>query len=334
MALTSNDKKEILALKGQNYSDRKIASKTGHSETTIRKVMKEARGKIAGLHDIGAEKIAERLGYPLEFVQLTMEKEKQVDRIEPEEKSDVLATWKDFKEQQQLKYAKENLVDKLTELIVALDNCRSELASEDELDESWAEQRQFLEEKTNFLFEYLEKIDCLEDLKLLQDNAVKEIYQAYSTLYEEYSVKIKRVQEHRRRRQEEEENYRRKQEEEDRRQRKLLTKQLLTKYLNSSMFSERLQRVVPESIKEFLAVSFTIEKEEQALTAAKGLYRFAIPIAEMENKPGFADFANMMWDTFRKNIKEEKGEYLFRLSLEWDSIKNELIYPRNAPKMR
>lgn len=166
-----------------------------------------------------------------------------------------------------------------------------------------AEQRQFLEEKTNFLLECLEKIGSMEDLKLMQDNAVKEIYQAYNSLYERYSVKIEKVQEHRRR--QEEENYRRKQE--DRRQRKLLTKQLLNKYLNGPMFPEHLRRVVPESIKEFLAAFFTIEKEEQALTAAKGLYRFAIPIAKMENEP---DFANVMWDTFRKNIKEKKGEYL------------------------
>ena len=68
MALPFGDKKQILALKGQNYSDRKIASKTGHSETTIRKVIGEARGKILGLNDIGVDKIAEQLDYPLEFV--------------------------------------------------------------------------------------------------------------------------------------------------------------------------------------------------------------------------------------------------------------------------
>ena len=313
MALTSNDKKQIVALKGQNYSDRKIASKTGHSETTIRKVIEEARGKIVGLNDIGADKIAEQLDYPLEFVKLTMEKEKQLNTIEPEAKSNILATWKDFKEQQQLKHAKEKLEDKLIELNMALDDYKSKLSSEDELDKSWAEQRQSLEEKTNFLLESLEKIDSMGEFKLMQDNAVKEIYQAYNSLYQQYLVKIEKVQEHRRRQEEEEENYRRKQEEEDRRRRKLLTQQLLNKYLNSPMFSEHLRRVVPESIKEFLAASFTIEKEEQALTAAKGLYHFAIPIAKMENDP---DFANVMWDTFRKNIKEEKGEYLLRLSLE------------------
>jgi hypothetical protein len=334
MALTFDDKKQILGLKGQNYSDRKIASKTGHSETTVRKVIDEAREKILSLGNTGADKIAEQLSYPLEFVKLMIEREKKLDAVKPEGKSDVLATWNDFKEQQQLKYAKEKLEDKLIELNVTLDDCKIELSSEAELDESWAERRQFLEEKTNFLIEYLDKIDSMEDLKLMQGNAVKEIYQAYDSLYEQYLVKIEKVQEHRRR-QEEEENYRRKQEEEEnRRQRKLLTKQLLTKYLNSSMFPEHLRRVVPESIKEFLVAYFTIEKEEQALTAAKGLYRFAIPIAEMENESGFADFANMMWDTFRKNIKEEKGEYLLKLSLEWGSIKNELIYPRNAPKMR
>jgi len=157
----------------------------------------------------------------------------------------------------------------------------------------------------------------MEDLKLTQDNAVKEIYQAYNSLYQQYLAKIEKVQERRRHQEEEEENYRRKQEEEDRRQRKLLTKQLLNKYLNSPMFPERLRRVVPESVKEFLAAFLTIENEEQALTAAKGLYRFAIPIAKLENDPGFA---NVMWGTFRKNINEKKGEYLLRLSLEWGSI--------------
>ena len=332
MALTFGDKKQILTLKGQNYSDRKIASKTGHSETTVRKVIEEARGKIVGLNDIGAEKIAEQLDYPLEFIELIiMEKQKQLNAIEPEAKSNILANWGDFKEQQQLKYAKEKLEDKLIELNVALDDYKSELASEGELDESWAERRQFLEEKMNFLIQYLEKIDSMEDLKLMQDNAVKEIYQAYNSLHGQYLVKIKRVQERRRRQEEEEENSRRKQKEQERHQRKILTKQLLTKYLNSPMFPEHLRRVIPESIKEFLAASFTIEREDQALAAAKGLYRFAIPIANMENEP---DFANTMWDTFRNNIKEEKGKYLLKLSLDWDSIENELIYPRNAPKMR
>lgn len=316
MALTFSDKKDILALKGQNYSDRKIASKTGHSETTIHKVIEEARGKIVGLNDIAADKIAEQLGYPLEFVQLTMEKDKQLNAIKPEAKSNILADWNDFKQQQQLRYAKEKLENELTELSVALDDCISELSSEDELDESWAERRQSFEEKTNFLLACLEKIDSMEDLELMKDNAVKEIYQAYNSLYEQCLVNIEKVHEHHRRQEEEEENYRRKQEE-DRRRRKLLTKQLLNKYLNSSRFPEHLRRVVPESIKEFLAVSFTVEKEEQALTAAKGLYRFAIPIAKMENEP---DFANVMWDTFRKNIKEKKGEYLLRLSLEWGSL--------------
>ena len=153
MALTFDDKKQILALKSQNYSDRKIASKTGHSETTIRKVIEETRRKIADLHDIGAEKIAERLGYPLEFVKLIMEKNKQPNTIEPGAKSNILADWNDFKEQQQLKYAKQELEDKLIELNVTLDDCKSKLSSEGELDESWAEQRQFLEERTNFLLD-------------------------------------------------------------------------------------------------------------------------------------------------------------------------------------
>lgn len=124
MALTSNDKRQILALKGEGYSDRKIASKTGHSETTIRKVIKEVRGKIAGLHDIGADKSAEQLGYPLDFVQLTMEKDKQLNTMKPEVKSNILADWSDFKEQQQLRHAKEKLEDKLTELNVALETVK------------------------------------------------------------------------------------------------------------------------------------------------------------------------------------------------------------------
>lgn len=306
MALTSKDKKQILALRGEGYSDRKIASKTSHSETTIRKVIEEARGKIAGLHGIGAEKIAEQLDYPLDFVQLTIEKDKQLNTIEPEAKSNILTDWSGFKEQQQLIHAKEKLQDELTELSLTLDDYKTELSSEGELDESWAEQRRSLEEKTNFLLEYLEKIDSMEALELMQDNAVKEIHQAYESLYQQYLVKVKKFKEHRRR-----------QEEEDRRRQKLLAKQLLNKSFNSPMFPERLRRVVPESIKEFLAAFFTIEKEDQALTVAKGLYRFAIPIAKMESDPAFA---NKMWDTFRKNIKEEKAEYLLRLSGEWGSI--------------
>ena len=116
MALTVGDKKEILVLKGQNYSDRKIATKTGHSETTIRKVIEEARGKITGLHDIGAEKIAEQIGYPLKFVQLTMERNQQKNEIEPGAKSNILADWNNFKERQNLNDAKIKLEVELGEL--------------------------------------------------------------------------------------------------------------------------------------------------------------------------------------------------------------------------
>ena len=55
-------------------------------------------GNIADLHDIGAEKVAERLGYPLEFVKLVMEKNKQSIAIEPGAKPNILADWNDFKE--------------------------------------------------------------------------------------------------------------------------------------------------------------------------------------------------------------------------------------------
>ncbi len=46
MALSKDDKKEILELRGRLYSHRKIADRTGHSETTVRMVINEATGQV------------------------------------------------------------------------------------------------------------------------------------------------------------------------------------------------------------------------------------------------------------------------------------------------
>ena len=87
MALTDDEKIEILELYGRGYSHRRIADKTNHSETTIRNVIKEAWRAVIKLKDDGlhVERIASQLDYSLAFVSRILRKY--------EEKNSVLIKW-------------------------------------------------------------------------------------------------------------------------------------------------------------------------------------------------------------------------------------------------
>ena len=86
MALSKDDKKEILELRGRLYSHRKIADRTEHSETTVRMVINEAMCKVIALvsDHLALDKIAERLGYPLTFVETVVAKLQTKSKKEPE----------------------------------------------------------------------------------------------------------------------------------------------------------------------------------------------------------------------------------------------------------
>ncbi len=62
MALTYEEISEILKLRGDGYSIRKIADKTGHSEATIVKAIAEAREQVIKLlaEGLGKDEIAGR----------------------------------------------------------------------------------------------------------------------------------------------------------------------------------------------------------------------------------------------------------------------------------
>ncbi len=86
MALTDDEKKEILEPYGRGYSHRRIADRTGHSETTIRNVINEACREVVKLKDDGlqVEQIASQLDYSLAFVSRILRKyeEKEVKQEE------------------------------------------------------------------------------------------------------------------------------------------------------------------------------------------------------------------------------------------------------------
>ena len=81
---------------GRRYSHRRIADKTGHSETTVRNVINDACREVVKLKNEGlqVEQIASQLGYPLAFVSRILrkyeEKEgKQEEKIKAEIEAEV-----------------------------------------------------------------------------------------------------------------------------------------------------------------------------------------------------------------------------------------------------
>ena len=96
MALTIDEKKEILALYGKGYSQRKIVDKLGYSERTVGNVIRRAAEEIMRLKSQGmsAEQIATRMDYTIAFVEIAIknygdkvigkEEVKESDRILPE----------------------------------------------------------------------------------------------------------------------------------------------------------------------------------------------------------------------------------------------------------
>ena len=125
MALTVDETKEILELRGRSYSYRKIAEKTGHSENTVRKVIVQAEERVKSLAVGGltGEQITSQLDYPLMFVASVIEKwqadqEKVNEPVDTEEskssqKPDIKVEWEIFKKQQELERAKELLKEKV-----------------------------------------------------------------------------------------------------------------------------------------------------------------------------------------------------------------------------
>lgn len=128
MALTEEDKNEILELAGKGYSYRKITGKTGHGEKTVGKVVKKARREVIDLvaQDFDAEKIAKQLGFPLNFVNSAIEKWKSKQTKEERTESvtdqkieapDLETEWGEFKKQQKFENGKSELHGKAKQLV-------------------------------------------------------------------------------------------------------------------------------------------------------------------------------------------------------------------------
>ena len=138
MALTSDEKKGILELRGRFYSYRKIAHETGHSETTVRKVIGEAEERVVSLRGEGLERnqIVKQLDYLLVFVSNVTYKASilkaevipaEAEIKQPPWRPDFQADWDEFKRHQALEIAKEELQERVNDLMEDLEEGERQL---------------------------------------------------------------------------------------------------------------------------------------------------------------------------------------------------------------
>jgi len=188
MALSKDEKKEILELRGRLYSHRKIADRTSRSENTVRKVIKEASEQVIVLasKDLAADKIAERLDFPLTFVDEVVaewqtEPKKPLVASNQLEETAIGREWEGFKRGQQLERAKGKLRKQIEAIVSDLAQLDAQTRAEGILDDVWKDQRKSLDEQAGFALQKIEEIDSVESLFDLQ-NVVSKVAEASALL--------------------------------------------------------------------------------------------------------------------------------------------------------
>jgi hypothetical protein len=148
MALTNEDIRTILELRTHKLSYRKIVDKTGYGDKTVIKMIKDANLKIHDLvaQGLDAEKIAERLDYPLQFVNEAIDslKDRKTAISDTEEKTaepvisiGIKEEWYEFQSIQQFSKYKEQLRTKTNETIMNLRDWETLLNERKLVDNHW-----------------------------------------------------------------------------------------------------------------------------------------------------------------------------------------------------
>ena len=222
MSLTDDEKKEVLEPCGRGYSHRRIADRTGHSETTIRNVINEACTEVVKLkdEDLQAEQIASQLDYPLAFVSRILRKyeekeEKKKEKIkaeieaevEPEVEAEanieaeiganelshrpsVENDWQEFEGRQELSDGKELQQEKADNLINKLEQLEKEVQNAGVADQNWLRRKKSLEDALKvFVTQQIDKIGCVEELAALE-SVIIGIEEKIRNLSEMYRPKI------------------------------------------------------------------------------------------------------------------------------------------------
>jgi transposase len=173
MTLSSDDEKEILELRGRRYSHRKIVDRTGHSESTVRKYIDKAKKAVIehNVKGLGAKKIAERLDYPLNFVDY------------------VITEWKKKREKEsELENARENLRKRAETVRHELARVGGQVKAEGILDTAWKDQRKSLDEQVSSIVRKTDEVDSIKRLSELQ-NIVDKVIEASAALCMKYRTR-------------------------------------------------------------------------------------------------------------------------------------------------
>ena len=309
MALTDDEKKEILRLRGSQYSHGKIADKTSHSETTIRKVINGAKGRVIRLRAEGlqAQQIASQLDYPLAFVSNVIDEQERasgaapgvdVEVSHPSKQIDVQAAWVSYKMQEGVERAKERLLDEGDKQIEDLRRLENQLQKKASLDADWRERKTTLEDRwAEFVLERVDGVDSQETLLALQ-SVVEEILENARALSEDGERKVREA------------------EERSRQQEKQRSDQLLDKQIDIPLF--------PDFVKEQVKMLLLARTDEHAKAVADAMHQWALVIDRI--RQASPEHRQQMWRLFVDRVREERWEYIQRSGKEYrHDLENSLL---------
>ena len=218
MALTNDEINEILELYGRNYSGRKIAEKTEHSDVTVYSYIHQAKERVSNLiiEGMDADQIVSQLNYPYVFVDRIMressanhkedekdafESEEAAEEIVPTAEIDVRADWDHFQKDLELEQRKEDIRDEVKGLINLLEDSETDYKKKGVLDTAYNMcQKVIKKEIEDFILTRVAEIHSIEAMSELE-GIIKEIDERIEALLDEYdkkaseSVKARKIRE-------------------------------------------------------------------------------------------------------------------------------------------
>jgi len=291
MALTHDENKEILELRGRGYSLRKISDKTGHSENTIRGVIAESEERATELATKGleAEQIASQLDYPLPFVRNVIDQRnvapgKKLD-VEAEvgevvQRVEITTAFDEFESRQKLTIAKERLTKRIQWINELLRQLDKQLKDEEIDDNDWGERKQWLEQQlADFVSPRIDSIDSQESLSSLKE-IIERIHKEAGSLLGEYRTKVKEARQLRLK------------------EEKKRSNELLKRHIDIPLF--------PGYVKSFIKRKFVIKTDEEALMIADAMHEIALLIIWYREEN--TEKEKLEWDNFVARVKEDGWE--------------------------
>lgn len=325
MALTDDEKKEILELYGRGYSHRRIADRTDHSETTIRNVINEACREVVKLKDDGlqVEQIASQLDYPLALVSRILRKyeEKQGEKIEaeveaevepevevevsePPKKLDIKSEWNEFQKDLEIERCKEQIRKRAKESLYFLKDSGDYYKNEGIFDADCdTRQKAIREQLEDFVLVRVDEIDSTEDFSDLE-KIYEEIEKKMNPLIEEYDKKASELIRTRKAKE------------------KAYSDELLNSKIGVPMF--------PDFVKKEMKERFLVKDLEEASIVLDGLFQIALPIITAKDlNPEKED---KMWQEAMGKVRDGKGPYLKQKAAEHnENFKKSLVNINYCP---